>query len=591
MTRLRSMRARATTLHLALALLLVPGLSAASWASPASSLPTTAAGPHRPGTSVAPPTLIANAEWTERSIKLPGVGTGTAYVPVKPTNRVAIFISGDGGWNLGVVDMARRFAPQAVVIGVSYPALRHTMGAGAAEGKCWYPAGDLETLSHAAQKELGLPQYVPPLLIGYSSGATLVYAALAAAPPGTFAGAISLGFCPDLPSDRAVCSAGTWHPTYDLKQHAAWLPATQVPRAWYVLHGIQDQVCALDETKRFLASIPRAQLTVIDGTGHGFSRTNRWGGAFDRAFDEIWRQADLANTAGASHAGDSANHARASSSSSPPSSPATVPQIASDLDRLQLSLQYRWAEHPRAAMLFVSGDGGWASLDDGVATVLQQHDISVVGISALRYFWQPRTPERVAQDFHAIVAALGRLDVPVFIGGYSFGAAVVPIALTHWPDADRQSIAGLVLLTPGPSASFEIDPLDWLRTPKVNPATRIAPALRAMALPTLCVLGTTEDADECPSEHEVNVGWGAAHGAPGAVDVAARGVTGVSRGQLAGLRIVRLPGSHHFHGDYAAVGRAIADFVSDRAAATAVPTRAAQAVRRSTPDGRKGPIS
>jgi type IV secretory pathway VirJ component len=325
---------------------------------------------------------------------------------------------------------------------------------------------------------------------------------------------------------------------------------------------------------------------VIEGTGHGFSRPNRWGSAFDHAFGEIWRQADLASAAGGDgNDGDSASHARASSS------PA-MQQIAGELDRLQLPLQYRWAAHPRAVLLFVSGDGGWASLDEGVATMLQQHDISVVGISSLRYFWKERAPERVGQDFHAIVAALDRLDVPVFIGGYSFGAAVVPIALTHWPEADRQRLAGLALVTPGPSASFEIDPLDWVRTPKENPATRIAPALRAIGLPTLCVLGTTEDADECPSERD-SVDWSAAHGAAGvAADVSARGVAGVPQGRATGLRIVRLPGSHHFHGDYAAVGRAIADFISDRAAATDASPRAAQAVRRSTTtDGRKGPIS
>jgi len=47
--------------------------------------------------------------------------------------------------------------------------------------------------------------YQRPLLVGYSSGATLVYAALAAAPPEAFAGAISLGFCPDLEIHKPLC--------------------------------------------------------------------------------------------------------------------------------------------------------------------------------------------------------------------------------------------------------------------------------------------------------------------------------------------------------------------------------------------------
>src|SRR5713101_3749179 len=72
--------------------------------------------------------------WDEKRIALPKVGSGMAYVPHTPTNHVVLFISGDGGWNAGVVEMARRIAGQeAVVIGVSYPVLRRTA---AREGGC-----------------------------------------------------------------------------------------------------------------------------------------------------------------------------------------------------------------------------------------------------------------------------------------------------------------------------------------------------------------------------------------------------------------------------------------------------------------------
>ena len=95
-------------------------------------------------------------------------------------------------------------------------------------------------------------------------------------------------------------------------------------------------------------------------------------------------------------------------------------------------------------------------------------------------------------------------------------------------------LAGLVLIGPGPSASFEIDPLDWVRTPEENPATRVAPAIRALGLPTLCVAGTDEEDTPCAA------------------------VAGV-----AGVRVVRLPGSHHFNSDYAAVADAVHQFIRD----------------------------
>ncbi|HJY81368.1 MAG TPA: virulence factor family protein, partial [Candidatus Binatia bacterium] len=69
---------------------------------------------------------------------------------------------------------------------------------------CSYPGGDFAALSKFVQKTLGFPAYVLPVLVGYGSGATLVYATLAQAPPDMFRGVLSLGFCPDLPLKKPL---------------------------------------------------------------------------------------------------------------------------------------------------------------------------------------------------------------------------------------------------------------------------------------------------------------------------------------------------------------------------------------------------
>src|SRR5207247_11421029 len=62
--------------------------------------------------------------WDEKPISLPLVRTGVAYVPHTQTSHVVLFISGDAGWNAGVVEMAQRIAAQQhVVIGIAYPGL------------------------------------------------------------------------------------------------------------------------------------------------------------------------------------------------------------------------------------------------------------------------------------------------------------------------------------------------------------------------------------------------------------------------------------------------------------------------------------
>ena len=100
--------------------------------------------------------------------------------------------------------MAQILADQdTLVVGISVP--YYVAKLNAAKESCTSAAVDLELLSKYVQKTLGLPNYEPPVLVGYSSGATLAYAALVQAPPSTFKGAISMGFCPDLNLIHPFC--------------------------------------------------------------------------------------------------------------------------------------------------------------------------------------------------------------------------------------------------------------------------------------------------------------------------------------------------------------------------------------------------
>src|SRR5262245_41811465 len=66
----------------------------------------------------------------EPPIHLPAgrFGTVTVYKPSVMAQSVAIFLSGDGGWNLGVVNMAEALADKgAVVIGVDVTHYLHSL--------------------------------------------------------------------------------------------------------------------------------------------------------------------------------------------------------------------------------------------------------------------------------------------------------------------------------------------------------------------------------------------------------------------------------------------------------------------------------
>ena len=146
-----------------------------------------------------------------------------------------------------------------------------------------------DLIARAAEAQIGVKPYRPPTLVGYSSGATMVYSALAQGAAGSFAAGMSLGFCPDLPSIKPACPTGDWQPTFDDAKHTAWLPTTpDVKRDWYVLHGVQDTECTPADTEKFVSGIAHAHYVPIDGTGHGFGRPERWGQPFDEAIGKLF---------------------------------------------------------------------------------------------------------------------------------------------------------------------------------------------------------------------------------------------------------------------------------------------------------------
>jgi hypothetical protein len=184
--------------------------------------------------------------------------------------------------------MSRRIAPKGIVVGLNYVTMRKAVS----EGQCLNMTAMLDEIGRSAEKELNLPEYYPPVLVGYSSGATMVFGAMAQGPAGMFAGGMSLGFCPDLPSDHPACDAGDWKPTFEEKKNTAWLPTTtDIKRDWYVLHGVQDETCIPAETEKFLSTMAHAHFVPIEGTGHGFGKPAHWGPPFDESIDKLFAAA------------------------------------------------------------------------------------------------------------------------------------------------------------------------------------------------------------------------------------------------------------------------------------------------------------
>lgn len=156
--------------------------------------------------------------------------------------------------------------------------------------------------------------------------------------------------------------------------------------------------------------------------------------------------------------------------------------------------------------LFYSGDGGWRDLDMQVAGEMAKQGYPVVGIDAMRYFWQHKSPEQASQDLSQLMQLYrDKWGAKRFVlAGYSFGADVLPALYNRLPHRDQQDVSAVLLLALARSASFEIEVQGWLG--KAGQEAPTGPELSQLpAAKVLCVSGV-EDVDssgcsQAPGEH------------------------------------------------------------------------------------------
>lgn len=196
--------------------------------------------------------------------------------PKGEPKRVVLFMSGDGGWSAGVVDMGRSLVAEgALVMGLNTP--RYIQALGSTKVECADISGDLDELSQFVQKQLGMERYLHPVVVGYSSGATLAYAALAQSPEGRFQGGMSLGFCADQDMNTPICETNGLTRTRTPNGKGELLsPVKQLTSPWYALNGNIDETCPLPNVETFTKELGNAHLVPLDKVGHGFSKPRHW---------------------------------------------------------------------------------------------------------------------------------------------------------------------------------------------------------------------------------------------------------------------------------------------------------------------------
>jgi len=413
---------------------------------------------------------------------------------------MVLLLAGEGGAIAGAdlaLTLARHGAMVAVIDVSKFDADLEADGA-----DCVFPDGDLENLSHFIQAYYHLQIYRAPLLVGYGAGANLAYAAVAQAPAHTFAGAITVGFCPTTSLRKPLCKGGVLQSERTAGQGLRYLPAPQLDDPWVTLQGERDGECGVGAIRDFTAHMPGAAVVALPEVGGHLENSSRWWPSLLAAFDTLVE--------------------RTAREVAPP-----APVALGNLPVIEVPAL---AGAPPADLLAIilSGDGGWAGLDKEVAQALAEHGIPVAGLDSLRYFWSKRNPQGLAADIDRMIRYyLGHFGKQrVLLIGYSQGADVLPFAVNRLAPATRARIALAVLMGMSEHAVFEFHVSNWISNDNSGPAT-MPEVNRITGVPVLCIYGEGDNESLCPKldAHKV--------------------------------RIVKLPGGHHFNGDYAGLAREI----------------------------------
>lgn len=431
------------------------------------------------------------------------------YKPDGTPKSFVLFLSGDGGWvqkiDGGVIDMAQRMVEKgALVVGISTPALLANFEKD--DSSCVYPDGDLENLSHFVQAYYKVPTYLSPMLVGYSSGATLGYATLAQAPKDTFAGLMTLGFDPALALNKPLCP-GTGVAFRKNKAGVVYTPSKKIGDPWVALNGGIDQSIDTRLVKPFVTQVPGSQFVELHAVGHGFSDPRNWGEAFDAGYKLLAEQ----------------------------DQPRALPPPPASLDGLPVIEEPAADGAPKSDTfaLLISGDGGWAGIDKDVAAALVKKGVAVVGVDSLRYFWGKRTPDGLAADVDKIARYYLKSwnKQKVLLIGYSQGADVMPFALTRLPQTTLDQTALVALMGLSDKAAFEFHMSNWVSAVEDGLPTQPELAKVPAKPPVLCLYGIDDDESLRPKLDPQK------------------------------FKLIKLEGGHHFGGDYDKLAQIILDAV------------------------------
>lgn len=407
---------------------------------------------------------IVRAEVSSDSLKVPSFGKIYVFNHSRTPEIVIVLISGENDWK----SKAQFFSENSLIIGVDirqyYKTLRDRTD------DCYNVAADFVELATEVEKKYDFPDYRPPVIMGFSGGATLVFGILAQARPGTFIGGISVGFNPRFELPKMLCQNNGLSEAVDIPgKRYLFQPGLKLGNPWIVIQNQADKINNYDIVSDFVSKTKNAELVTIPKEIKGSAKRNdlntEWKDAYSRLLARYEKD---------------------------------KPPIVNidDVKNIPVVITNSKIEDRSAPIaLVVSGDGGWYSFEQLISDNLAKQGIPTIGLDSKKYFWKRRTPEETASDMDKVLNYYSKLwgRDKFFLIGYSLGAEIVPFIINRLPDGTRSKITSAVLLSPATTTDFEIHISNMLGMGnRQNVYNTIGEIKEMQDIPTLIIFGDGE---------------------------------------------------------------------------------------------------
>ena len=352
--------------------------------------------------------LLVASEVQAATYPVEHVGTlhvyGKANAPV-----VIVLVSGAEGWDQHMDQLASQLADKDHLVGGLD--LKENLDQDRKRKIC--PSSDLEKFGKNLQKRVGSKEYRHIILVGYHEGGSYVMMAQAEA-PGIFLGAVSIGFCPNLPVRPIESCAGDklFFTNDPLKMGGPWVVFTNA-----------GETCSDQDRQVFLKRTPDARIVAAQ---------KDW-------LPQLKHEID------------------------------SMPQTSNDMVGGFPVSEYKGSATNPNLLIYYSGDGGWGDMEDEMSVYYQKKGFATVGIDTLRYFWHVHNPTEAGKDLARIIndyTARWKKSGVILIG-YSYGADVLPFLVNRLPQEAASKVRGVALIGPSPTIDFDVSPAIETRDPEM----------------------------------------------------------------------------------------------------------------------------